>query len=113
MSTAIYKTNICKDKNKTEPQNVVKNIRGISETSYSTDFKTFQLSRLAFKPKDRERRGLKPGTADKIHCNGCDGADIGETGRNLIARQTEHNKVTTKKDPINNITEHHKNSFKS
>ena len=56
------------------------------------------------KPKDR------PGAVYKIHCSDCSDCQatyIGETGRNLTTRLTEHKRATKKGDLNNNIAKHH------
>ena len=53
------------------------------------------------KPEDR------PGAVYKIHCSDCQATYIGETGRNLTTRLTEHKRATKTGDLNNNIAEHH------
>ena len=59
------------------------------------------ISSLSNKPEDR------PGAVYKIHCSDCQATYIGETGRNLTTRLTEHKRATKKGDLNNNIAEHH------
>ena len=49
----------------------------------------------------------RPGAVYKIHCSDCQATYIGETGRNLTTRLTEHKRATKKGDLNNNIAEHH------
>ena len=49
----------------------------------------------------------KPGAVYKIHCSDCQPTYMGETGRNLTTRLTEHKRATKKGDLNNNIAEHH------
>ena len=53
------------------------------------------------KPEDR------PGAVYKIHCSDCQATYIGETGRNLTTRLTEHKRGTKNGDLNNNVAEHH------
>ena len=46
-------------------------------------------------------------TVYKIHCSDCQTTYIGQTGRNLTTRLTEHKRATKKGDLNNNIAEHH------
>ena len=47
------------------------------------------------------------GAVYKIHCSNCQATYIGETGRNLTTRLTEHKRATKKGNLNNNIAEHH------
>ena len=49
----------------------------------------------------------KPGAVYKIHCSNCQATYIGETGRNLTRRLSEHKQAIKKGDLNNNIAEHH------
>ena len=53
------------------------------------------------KPKDRQ------GAVYKIKCCDFQASYIGETGRNLTTRLTEHNRATRNGDVNNHIAEHH------
>ena len=53
------------------------------------------------KPKDRQ------GAVYKIKCCDCQATYIGETGRNLSTRLTEHKRATRNGDVNNHIAEHH------
>ena len=53
------------------------------------------------KPKDRQ------GAVYKIKCCDCQATYIGETGRNLSTRLTEHKRGTRNGDVNNHIAEHH------
>ena len=65
----------------------------------------FTLRRLLTHGKDKPED--RPGAVYKIHCSDCQATYIGETGRNLTTRLTEHNRATKKGDLNNNIAEHH------
>ena len=52
-------------------------------------------------PKDRQ------GAVYKIKCCDCPATYVGETGRNLNTRLTEHRRATKNGDNKNNIAEHH------
>ena len=53
------------------------------------------------KPEDRQ------GAVYKIKCCDCQASYIGETGRNLSTRLTEHKRATRNGDVNNHIAEHH------
>ena len=53
------------------------------------------------KPSDRQ------GAVYKIKCCDCQATYIGETGRNLNVRLTEHKRATRNGDINNHIAEHH------
>ena len=58
------------------------------------------------KDKDEPRNGQ--GAVYKINCSDCHASYIGETGRNLTTRLTEHKRATRKGDVNNHIAEHHR-----
>ena len=65
------------------------------------------LRRLLTKVKDKDKPEDKQGAVYKIKCCDCQASYIGETGRNLSTRLTEHKKVTRNGDVNNHIAEHH------
>ena len=67
----------------------------------------FNLRRLLTHVKRKDNPEDRPGAVYKIHCSDCHAIYIGETGRNLTTRLTEHKRATKKGDLYNNITEHH------
>ena len=68
---------------------------------------TFTLRRLLTHVKGKDKPEDRPGAVYKIHCSDCQATYIGETGRNLTTRLTEHKRATKKGDLNNNIAEHH------
>ena len=67
----------------------------------------FTLRRLLTHVKGKDKPEERPGAVYKIHCSDCQATYIGETGRNLTTRLTEHKRATKKGDLNNNIAEHH------
>ena len=67
----------------------------------------FTLRRLLTNVKGKDKPEDRPGAVYKIHCSDCKATYIGETGRNLTTRLTEHKRATKKGDLNNNIAEHH------
>ena len=65
------------------------------------------LRSLLTKVKDKDKPEDKQGAVYKIKCCDCQASYIGETGRNLSTRLTEHKKVTSNGDVNNHIAEHH------
>ena len=63
------------------------------------DSKPLQLKKD--QPRDRQ------GAVNKIKCCDCQATYIGETGRNLNTRLTEHRRATRNGEINNNIAEHH------
>ena len=59
------------------------------------------LTNVQDKPEDRH------GVVHKIKCCDCQVTHIGETGRNLSTRLTEHKRATRNGDVKNHIAEHH------
>ena len=68
------------------------------------------LRRLLTNVKDKDEPPKRQGAIYKIACSDCDATYIGETGRNLNTRLTEHKRATKNKDPNNHIAEHHKHT---
>ena len=65
------------------------------------------LRQLLTNVKDKDEPNDRQGAVYKIkYCN-CQATHIGETGRNLNTRLTEHNRATRNGDLNNNIAEHH------
>ena len=56
--------------------------------------------------KDKDERNDRRGAVYKIKCCDCQATCIGETGRNLNKRLTEHKRATRNGDLNNNIAEH-------
>ena len=92
-------------------------IKGISE-NISRIQQPFNI-RVAHKPittlrqlltniKDRDKPRNRQGAVYKINFSDCHASYIGETGRNLTARLTEHKRATRKGDVNNHIAEHHR-----
>ena len=92
-------------------------IKGISE-NISRILQPFNI-RVAHKPittlrqlltniKDRDEPRNRQGAVYKINCSDCHASYIGETGRNLTTRLTEHKRATRKGDVNNHIAEHHR-----
>ena len=91
-------------------------IRGTSETiarilrpyNIRTAHKPiFTLRRLLTNVKGKDESEDRPGAFYKIHCSDCQATYIGETGRTLTTRLTEHKRATKKGDLNNNIAEDH------
>ena len=57
--------------------------------------------------KDKDEPSDRRGTVYKIKCCDCQATYIGETGRNLNVRLTEHKRATRNGDINNHIAEHH------
>ena len=57
--------------------------------------------------KDRDEPNNRQGAVYKIKCSGCQASYIGETGRNLNTRLTEHKRATRNGDANNHIAVHH------
>ena len=70
--------------------------------------KTITTSRqLLTKVKDKDEPNRRQGAVYKIKCCDCQATYIGETGRNLNVRLTEHKRATKNCDINNHIAEHH------
>ncbi|PFX16903.1 hypothetical protein AWC38_SpisGene18798 [Stylophora pistillata] len=66
------------------------------------------LRQLLTNVKDKDEPRNRQGTIYKINCSDCQASYIGETGRNLTTRLTEHRRATRKGDVSNHIAEHHR-----
>ena len=65
------------------------------------------LRKLLTTVKDKDQPRDRQEAVYKIKCCDCQATYIGETGKNLNARLTEHRRATRKGDINNNIAEHH------
>ena len=65
------------------------------------------LQKLLTNIKDNDQARDRKGAVYKIKCCDCQSTYIGETGRNLNTRLTEHRRATRNGDISNNIAEHH------
>ena len=65
------------------------------------------LRQLLTNVKDKDEPNDRQGAVYKIKCCDCQATYIGETGRNLNTRLTEHKRATRNGDFNNNIAEHH------
>ena len=68
---------------------------------------TIFVTTLADKCKDRDKPNNRQGAVYKIKCSDCRASYIGETGRNLNARLTEHRQATRNGHNNNHIALHH------
>ena len=68
---------------------------------------TQTLRQLLTNVKDKDNPNDRQGAVYKIKCCDCQVTYIGETGRNLNKRLTEHKRATRNGDLNNNIAEHH------
>ena len=66
------------------------------------------LRNLLTNVKDKEHPRDRQGAIYKIKCADCQATYIGETGRNLNTRLTEHKRATKNGDRTNHIAEHHR-----
>ena len=93
-------------------------LKGISE-NISLILQPFNIRCVAHKPtttlrqlltyvKDKDEPKNRQGAVHKISCSDCHASYIGETGRNLSTRLTEHKRATRKGDVNNHIAEHHR-----
>ena len=69
------------------------------------------LRRLLTNVKDKDKPEDRQGAVYKIKCCDCQASYIGETGRNLSTRLTEHKRATRNGDVNNHIAEHHLRCF--
>ena len=69
---------------------------------------TTTLRHLLTNVKDRDEPNNRQGAVYKIKCSDCQASYIGETGRNLNTRLTEHKRATRNGDANNHIAVHHK-----
>ena len=65
------------------------------------------LRQLLTNVKDKDEPNDRQGAVYKIKCCDCQASYIGETGRNLNIRLTEHKRATKNGDVNNHIAEHH------
>ena len=65
------------------------------------------LRRLLTNVKDKSKPEDRQGEVYKIKCCDCQVSYIGETGRNLSTRLTEHKQATRNGDVNNHFAEHH------
>ena len=68
---------------------------------------TTTLRHLLTNVKDRDEPNNRQGAVYKIKCSECQASYIGETGRNLNTRLTEHKRATRNGDANNHIAAHH------
>ena len=68
---------------------------------------TTTLRQLLTNVKDRDEPNNRQGAVYKIKCSDCQASYIGETGRNLNTRLTEHKRATRNGDANNHIAVHH------
>ena len=68
---------------------------------------TTTLRHLLTNVKDRDEPNNRQGAVYKIKCSDCQASYIGETGRNLNTRLTEHKRATRNGDANNHIAVHH------
>jgi len=67
---------------------------------------TTTLRYLLTNVKDRDEPNNRQGAVYKIKCSDCQASYIGETGRNLNTRLTEHKRATKNGDANNHIAAH-------
>ena len=58
--------------------------------------------------KDKDEPGNRQRAVYKINCSDCHASYIGETGRNLTTRLTEHKRATRKGDVTNYVAKRHR-----
>ena len=69
---------------------------------------TTTLRHLLTNVKDRDEPNNRQGAVYKVKCSDCQASYIGETGRNLNTRLTEHKRATRNGDVNNHISGHHR-----
>ena len=90
-----------------DPSFVSQKVRGsiVSKMSVVCLFRCCR--QLLTKVKDKDEPNRRQGAVYKIKCCDCQATYIGETGRNLNVRLTEHKRATRNGDINNHIAEHH------
>ena len=68
---------------------------------------TITLRQLLTNVKDKDEPNNRQGAVYKIKCSDCHASYIGETGRNLNMRLTEHKRATKNGDANDHIAVHH------
>ena len=68
---------------------------------------TITLQQLLTNVKDKDEPNNRQGAVYKIKCSDCQASHIGETGRKLNTRLTEHKRATKNGDANNHIAVHH------
>ena len=68
---------------------------------------TTTLRHLLTNVKDRDEPSNRQGAVYKIKCSDCQAPYIGETGKNLNTRLTEHKRAPKNRDANNHIAVHH------
>ena len=66
------------------------------------------LRHLLTNVKEKDEPYNRHGAVYKINCSDCQASYIGDTGRNLKTRLTEHKRATRNGDVNNHIAEHHR-----
>ena len=120
LRTTIYRkpahTDRLLDQSSYNPTATIPYIKGTSET-IARVLQPYNI-RVAHKPittlrqlltnvKDKDEPNDRQGAVYKIKCCDCQATYVGETGRNLNTRLTEHKRATRNGDLNNNIAEHH------
>ena len=94
-------------------------IKGISAWEHLTHPTTIQYPRRSqtyhhttsvtdLNVKDKDEPGNRQRAVYKINCSDCHASYIGETGRNLTTRLTEHKRATRKGDVTNYVAKRHR-----
>ena len=66
------------------------------------------LGNLLTNVKDKDHPRCRQGAIYKIKCADCQATYVGETGRNLNSRLTEHKRATQNDDKTNHVAEQHR-----